>query len=530
MLSLKTISDWTLRLYRPDASSSGFIDPEALGFSPFMEGHTEILRRDVLAFARHLAPRPVSDAVAIPQIEAPLPDAWMHEILYVLGEHNQAFQQRCPQAHAVIQQLCMDHPNVQYVGVSTMHGRTAIEPHQDYNPLVLRYHLPLVCEPGQATLTVGGETRCFEEGKGLLFDFSVWHHSENAGDTGRINLMIDVWRPELMRRLGPLAAPAMTGLAAVLRRGVPAARTFRRSMPQYDDARIEDMVQTLDCTRLRNQRPIVLARLASLKVRRLRSDRRAIMRAGETEARQLGLTREQVVEYADMLCMAIYADWAGACMYTMLTRAGLDNVVACCSRVIADGVKGAFLEAGVWRGGAGILMRHVSVVRRDAREVFLLDSFYGMEDITDAPPQAENLECDVLCSRVLGHAEHHFGRPVIHTSEQLVRDNIVRLLGGEAGFTLIKGWFSPDFPWDRVPTLAVLRLDCDYYVPTRLCLEALYDKVAPGGCVILDEYYLEHMGEGRAVDEFREARGITDPIVRVDGNSGYWIKLGAPNG
>jgi hypothetical protein len=41
---------------------------------------------------------------------------------------------------------------------------------------------------------------------------------------------------------------------------------------------------------------------------------------------------------------------------------------------------------------------------------------------------------------------------------------------------------------------------------------------------LLDEYFLEFMGERNAVDEFRNNNNITSKIHDVDGNIGFWIK------
>ena len=73
----------------------------------------------------------------------------------------------------------------------------------------------------------------------------------------------------------------------------------------------------------------------------------------------------------------------------------------------------------------------------------------------------------------------------------------------------------------------VLRLDGDYYESTRDALTSLYDKVSPGGYIIVDDY-----GEDRwtycrkAVDEFRAERGIADPMQRVDAPCAFWCKSG----
>ena len=70
--------------------------------------------------------------------------------------------------------------------------------------------------------------------------------------------------------------------------------------------------------------------------------------------------------------------------------------------------------------------------------------------------------------------------------------------------------------------LAILRLDGDMYASTMVSLEALYDKVVPGGFVIIDDYCLK--GARTATDDFRERRGITTPLEEIDGAAVFWRK------
>jgi hypothetical protein len=53
----------------------------------------------------------------------------------------------------------------------------------------------------------------------------------------------------------------------------------------------------------------------------------------------------------------------------------------------------------------------------------------------------------------------------------------------------------------------------------------LYHKLSAGGALIADDYYLFEC-QRKAVDEFRGAHGIADPIVQIDHYGGYWIKSG----
>jgi len=53
--------------------------------------------------------------------------------------------------------------------------------------------------------------------------------------------------------------------------------------------------------------------------------------------------------------------------------------------------------------------------------------------------------------------------------------------------------------------IAILRLDTDWYESTRMELECLFDRVPPGGIVILDDYG-HWAGAKRAVDEYLSTR------------------------
>ena len=62
-----------------------------------------------------------------------------------------------------------------------------------------------------------------------------------------------------------------------------------------------------------------------------------------------------------------------------------------------------------------------------------------------------------------------------------------------------------------------MRLDGDYYELTMDGLVNLYDKLSVGGYAIIDDYGEDTWTYCRkAVDEFRQARGIADPLIRVD--------------
>ena len=105
-------------------------------------------------------------------------------------------------------------------------------------------------------------------------------------------------------------------------------------------------------------------------------------------------------------------------------------------------------------------------------------------------------------------------------SRDQVEDNFRRygLLDDRVKFLV--GWFKDSLRAAPISRLAVLRLDGDLYESTIQALNALYDKLSPGGYVIVDDYQLATCA--KAIHDFRKARGINDEIHDIDGMGVFW--------
>ena len=71
-----------------------------------------------------------------------------------------------------------------------------IFPHNGLINTRLICHLPLIV-PNGCRLRVGNEWREWEEGKLLIFDDTIEHEAVNQGDSRRVVLLFEVWRPEI---------------------------------------------------------------------------------------------------------------------------------------------------------------------------------------------------------------------------------------------------------------------------------------------------------------------------------------------
>jgi O-methyltransferase len=118
------------------------------------------------------------------------------------------------------------------------------------------------------------------------------------------------------------------------------------------------------------------------------------------------------------------------------------------------------------------------------------------------------------------------GTTRFHSSLSLLRkfkENFARygLLDEQVRFLV--GWFKDTLPAAPIERLAILRLDGDIYESTRDALGSLYKKVSPGGVIIVDDYGPIPACR-KAIQDFREANRILDPIQPIDGLGVYWVK------
>ena len=191
---------------------------------------------------------------------------------------------------------------------------------------------------------------------------------------------------------------------------------------------------------------------------------------------------------------------------SMIGGLRMENVRSACERVIAENIPGDFVETGVWRGGAAIMMRAVLEAHGiNDRRVFAADSFEGF-------PAQSQADTNFKVGGVADFA----------VSLDEVKQNFARYGLLDEQVVFLKGLFRDTLPNAPISAIAVLRLDGDLYESTRDGL-VLYEKLSRGGSLIADDYFLFE-GQRKAIDEFRDAHGIADPIIRIDHFGGFWVK------
>ncbi|HEY0785714.1 MAG TPA: TylF/MycF family methyltransferase [Acidobacteriaceae bacterium] len=206
-------------------------------------------------------------------------------------------------------------------------------------------------------------------------------------------------------------------------------------------------------------------------------------------------------------------DWP-AQAHSMIGNQRMTNLREIAEFVLENNIPGDFIETGVWRGGACILMRAVLKAYDDReRRVWVADSFCGL------PAPHPDLAPDA------GDQHHTFAE--LFVSGEQVRANFDKYGLLDEQVCLLEGWFSDTLPAAPIRQLALLRLDGDMYESTLDALGALYDKVSPGGFIIVDDFGAV-AGCQKAILEFRQQRGIEEPLHDIDGYGAFWRKASTP--
>jgi O-methyltransferase len=165
---------------------------------------------------------------------------------------------------------------------------------------------------------------------------------------------------------------------------------------------------------------------------------------------------------------------------------------------------GAFVECGVWKGGAVLAMLlALQQEGRADRDVYLFDTFEGMTE--PSPEDRSAFEAPAL--ETWREARDAGGRawPEVFGPQAFGEDHVRETLSASGypaeRLRFVRGRVEDTLPGRAPERIALLRLDTDWYESTRHELEHLYPRLCDGGVLIIDDYG-HWEGARRAVDEY----------------------------
>lgn len=188
---------------------------------------------------------------------------------------------------------------------------------------------------------------------------------------------------------------------------------------------------------------------------------------------------------------------------TYLTPSKLLTLERCLHRIEAENVDGDCVEFGVALGGSAILIAALMGAGR---------AFVGFDLFGTIPPPSERDAPDSHARYAVissGSSQGIGGDRYYGYEDNLyekVRSHFARFglpVNGRS-IRLVKGLFEETVSFPPEQKLAFAHIDCDWHDPVALCLERTYERLTPGGIILLDDYN-DYGGCRTATQEFLAA-------------------------
>lgn len=192
--------------------------------------------------------------------------------------------------------------------------------------------------------------------------------------------------------------------------------------------------------------------------------------------------------------------------YTLVGRERVLNLMRLARQIDSENIPGDVVECGVCMGGTAAVLAHYATHSRLERTVWLFDSFQGLPQ----PTASDGEESHGWTGKLVGDARK-VQKILARTGADMTRVEIV------------PGWFQDAFAALKIPHVALLNIDADWYDSVKLCLEKFYDAVSLGGFISIDDYG-HWPGCKRAVDEFFRNRNLSVALNETDYTARWFQK------
>ena len=197
------------------------------------------------------------------------------------------------------------------------------------------------------------------------------------------------------------------------------------------------------------------------------------------------------------------------------TMTSPERIAATCSAVeyaVNHRLDGAFVECGVWKGGSSMAAA-LTYLRQGRSDVpfYLYDTFEGMSAPTEADFEASTGQS---AAEMLNSANKDELIWCYSTLDEVKR-NVASTGYPDELTTFVKGKVEDTIPQTIPESIAILRLDTDFYESTRHEMEHLFPRLVHGGVLIIDDYG-HWAGARKAVDEYIAGHDVRILLNRTD--------------
>lgn len=203
--------------------------------------------------------------------------------------------------------------------------------------------------------------------------------------------------------------------------------------------------------------------------------------------------------------------------FTMTSKQRLLGVIDAVRYVCRAGIAGDIIECGVWKGGSMMAAAATLIAEGDtSRNLFLFDTFEGMAKPTER-------DRDIAGNRAT--AMHEKIPQWCYAGIEEVKRNLLSTGYPADKLHFIPGKVEETLPHSKLGSIAVLRLDTDWYESTRHEMIHLFPLLVERGVLIIDDFG-HWQGAREAVEEyFREHPDYTLLLQRTDYTARMAVKV-----
>ena len=155
-------------------------------------------------------------------------------------------------------------------------------------------------------------------------------------------------------------------------------------------------------------------------------------------------------------------------------------------------LEGDFVECGVYRGGYAMALAEYLQFNKLNKNFWLLDTFNGLVEKYVSPAERE-----------FGLFEHYEGR------YEECYDAVVKTFEPYPNYKIIRGAVPDTLSQCLAEKVCYLSLDMNLAAPEIAAANYFWDKMVPGGVIVLDDYgFSAHIHQKIAFDEWAKQKNV----------------------
>jgi O-methyltransferase len=195
--------------------------------------------------------------------------------------------------------------------------------------------------------------------------------------------------------------------------------------------------------------------------------------------------------------------------WTMTSAERIQALIQAVRYVSTNGIGGAIVECGVWKGGSMAAVARTLLEMQDVkRDLYLFDTFEGMSEPTARDLDLSGRQASELLKE---DSDLKCGDAPLESVKKVIR---------ETGYPnerihFVQGKVEETIPASAPDSISLLRLDTDWYESTKHELLHLFPRLSQKGVIIIDDYG-HWRGSREACDEYFSQNRIPLLLNRID--------------